>query len=71
MEFDSESYDRMEKALVTMDYTVTVTQTDKGDQWHPPEWEITTKINDLNIDGEDIAEPLRGLLIEFLKRRIK
>jgi hypothetical protein len=57
-------------ATVTMDYETNTVQIDKGDSMHPPESETTIRIGNIDIDGQDIPEPLRGMLIEFMRDKI-
>jgi len=56
---------------ITMDYSVDIIQVDKGDSMHPPEWKNTIHVEDITIDDEGIEEPLKGMLIEFMEKKIK
>ena len=58
-------------ATISMSCRLSARQIDKGDAMHPPEWEERISDVEIDIDGDDVSEPLRGMLIEFMKERIK
>ena len=62
--------DKVLEAKISIAYTVTEAKIDRGDEWHPPEWTTSIKVNDMDIDGESLPQSLKDSLIEFFEVRM-